>query len=167
MRCCAQEGQARTSNPVWRSIDEILDRAGSRSPDVRDTRSGRYSRWAIGKPVGAAVVQQAVAASAAPFSPPPPRRPGSVSVSERSFRFWPRQSRSVRTRSIATFRMADPTHQRHQQPNRKQWAKDVIKKDSDEVLAGKVAFTARSSCGPAGVPGFVRTAPSRAAWPTR
>src|SRR5438128_11584185 len=29
-----------------------------------------------------------------------------------------------------------------------------MKKDNDEVLAGKFAFTARSSCKPAGVPGF-------------
>jgi hypothetical protein len=29
-----------------------------------------------------------------------------------------------------------------------------MKKDNDEVLAGKIAFTARSSCLPAGVPGF-------------
>jgi hypothetical protein len=39
-------------------------------------------------------------------------------------------------------------------PNLKQWAKDVMKKDNDEVLGGKFAFTARSSCKPAGVPGF-------------
>jgi hypothetical protein len=39
-------------------------------------------------------------------------------------------------------------------PNLKQWAKDLMKKDNDEVLAGKFAFTARSSCRPAGVPGF-------------
>ena len=39
-------------------------------------------------------------------------------------------------------------------PNLKKWAKDVMKKDNDEVLAGKFAFTARSSCKPAGVPGF-------------
>src|SRR5215468_1862348 len=39
-------------------------------------------------------------------------------------------------------------------PNLKQWAKDVMKKDNDEVLAGKFAFTARSSCRAAGVPGF-------------
>ena len=39
-------------------------------------------------------------------------------------------------------------------PNIKQWAKDIMKKDNDEVLAGKFAFTARSSCKAAGVPGF-------------
>src|SRR5579863_4614209 len=39
-------------------------------------------------------------------------------------------------------------------PNLKQWAKDAMKKDNDEVLAGKFAFTARSSCKPGGVPGF-------------
>ena len=40
-------------------------------------------------------------------------------------------------------------------PNLKQWAKDVMKKDNDEVLAGKFAFTARSSCVAAGVPGHL------------
>src|SRR5690349_22406821 len=39
-------------------------------------------------------------------------------------------------------------------PNLKQWAKDVMKKDNDGVLGGKFAFTARSSCQPGGVPGF-------------
>jgi hypothetical protein len=40
-------------------------------------------------------------------------------------------------------------------PNLKSWAKDAMKKDNDEVLAGKFAFTARSSCAAAGVPGFL------------
>jgi hypothetical protein len=39
-------------------------------------------------------------------------------------------------------------------PNLKQWAKDAMKKDNDEVLAGKFAYTARSACKAAGVPGF-------------
>ena len=39
-------------------------------------------------------------------------------------------------------------------PNLKQWAKDIMQKDNDEVIAGKFAFTARSSCTPGGVPGF-------------
>jgi len=39
-------------------------------------------------------------------------------------------------------------------PNLKQWAKDIMKKDNDEVLAGKFAYTARSACTAAGVPGF-------------
>jgi len=48
-----------------------------------------------------------------------------------------------------TYRIADLSN-----PNLKQWAKDIMKKDNDEVLAGKIAFTARSSCMPAGVPGY-------------
>ncbi len=39
-------------------------------------------------------------------------------------------------------------------PNLKQWAKEVMKKDDEAVLAGKFAFTARSACRPGGVPGF-------------
>ena len=49
-----------------------------------------------------------------------------------------------------TFRIADLTN-----PNLKPWVKEHMKKDNDEVLAGKVAFTPRSSCMPAGVPGFM------------
>src|SRR5712692_7872007 len=49
-----------------------------------------------------------------------------------------------------TYRIADLTN-----PNLKPWEKEHMKKDNDEVLAGKIAFTARSSCMPAGVPGFM------------
>jgi len=49
-----------------------------------------------------------------------------------------------------TYRIGDVSN-----PNLKQWAKDVMKKDNDEVLAGKVAFSPRSSCRLAGVPGFM------------
>jgi len=49
-----------------------------------------------------------------------------------------------------TFRIADLTN-----PNLKPWVKERMKKDNDEVLAGKIAFTPGSSCTPAGVPGFM------------
>jgi hypothetical protein len=49
-----------------------------------------------------------------------------------------------------TYRIGDITN-----PNLKQWVKDAMKKDNDEVLAGKYAYTARSSCAPGGVPGFM------------
>ena len=39
-------------------------------------------------------------------------------------------------------------------PNVKPWAKEVMKKDNEEVIHGKIAYTARSSCDPAGVPGY-------------
>src|SRR5436190_444400 len=35
------------------------------------------------------------------------------------------------------------------------WVVERMKKDNDEVLAGKVAFTARARCWPHGVPGFL------------
>jgi len=38
--------------------------------------------------------------------------------------------------------------------NLKQWAKDAMKKDNDEVLRGKIAYTAGQSCHPQGVPAF-------------
>jgi hypothetical protein len=49
-----------------------------------------------------------------------------------------------------TYRIADLRN-----PNLKPWVKEHMKKDIDEVLAGKIAFTARSSCMPAGVPYFM------------
>jgi hypothetical protein len=49
-----------------------------------------------------------------------------------------------------TFRIPDLSHQ-----NLKPWVKERMKKDTDEILAGKVAFTAQSSCWPAGVPFFM------------
>jgi hypothetical protein len=49
-----------------------------------------------------------------------------------------------------TYRIADLTN-----PNLKPWVKERMKKDNDEVLAGKIGFTPRSSCMPAGVPGFM------------
>jgi len=37
-------------------------------------------------------------------------------------------------------------------PNLKDWVKDVMKKDNDEIDHGKIAFQARSSCLPSGIP---------------
>ncbi len=49
-----------------------------------------------------------------------------------------------------TYRIADLTN-----PNLKPWVRDRMKKDNDEVLAGRIAFTPRSSCSPAGIPAFI------------
>jgi hypothetical protein len=48
-----------------------------------------------------------------------------------------------------TYRIGDTSN-----PNLKPWVRERMRKDNDEVLAGKIAFTARQSCMPAGVPGF-------------
>jgi hypothetical protein len=50
----------------------------------------------------------------------------------------------------ASFRISDTTN-----PNLKEWARELMKKDNAEVLAGKIAYTPRSSCKPGGVPGFI------------
>jgi hypothetical protein len=50
----------------------------------------------------------------------------------------------------ATFRVADLTN-----PNLKSWAKEIMKRENDKVLAGGIAYTPRSSCMPAGIPLFV------------
>ncbi|HKD26264.1 MAG TPA: hypothetical protein VKC66_10205 [Xanthobacteraceae bacterium] len=49
-----------------------------------------------------------------------------------------------------TFRVADLTN-----PNIKSWAKEVMKRENQRVLAGGIGFTPRSSCLPAGVPAFM------------
>jgi len=51
---------------------------------------------------------------------------------------------------VVSFRFGDISN-----PNLKQWAKDVMKKDNDEIDAGKIQFTANSSCLPTGVPMFM------------
>ena len=48
-----------------------------------------------------------------------------------------------------TYRIADLGN-----PNLKPWVVERMRKDNAEVLAGKIAFTPRSSCMPAGVPGL-------------
>ena len=48
-----------------------------------------------------------------------------------------------------TFRIGDLSNS-----NLKQWAKDIMKKDNDEVLAGKIPFSARASCTAYGVPNY-------------
>jgi hypothetical protein len=49
-----------------------------------------------------------------------------------------------------TFRIPDLSN-----PNLKPWVKEHMKKGNDEVLGGKIGFTAGSSCMPLGVPGFM------------
>jgi len=109
---------------------------------------------------GTAAVQPAMAASAPPvFSPtaqtawvgigigallPVPGSP-SPTVQDPAHRYVPNGTPGQQP----TQRISDISN-----PNIKQWAKDVMKKDNDEVLAGKFAFTARSACQPGGVPGF-------------
>lgn len=48
------------------------------------------------------------------------------------------------------YRISDVTNS-----NLMQWARDVMRQDNDEVLAGKIAFSPRSTCSPGGVPGFI------------
>jgi hypothetical protein len=50
----------------------------------------------------------------------------------------------------ASYRIADLTN-----PNLKPWVKEAMKKDNEEVLAGKIGYSPRSSCKPAGVPAFM------------
>jgi hypothetical protein len=75
---------------------------------------------------------------------PPLSGPGPV-TSDRSHPY-------VRNNTVGqpTFRIADVSN-----PILMPWVRERMQRDNEEVLAGKFAFTARSSCWPAGVPGFL------------
>jgi hypothetical protein len=57
---------------------------------------------------------------------------------------------AARTGKQPTYRISDLTH-----PNLTQWAKDIMKKDNDEVIAGKIPHTPGQSCVPSGVPYYM------------
>jgi hypothetical protein len=79
------------------------------------------------------------------FEADPGRQPGPV-VSDPQYPFVPNG-----VGLQPTFRIPDLTNQ-----NLMPWAKEIMRKDTGEVLSGKKsAFTAQSSCQPAGVPGFM------------
>jgi len=53
----------------------------------------------------------------------------------------------------STYHVGDLTN-----PNLTPWAKAIMKKDNDEVLAGKIAYVPVQSCTPSGVPAYMLTA---------
>jgi hypothetical protein len=59
-------------------------------------------------------------------------------------------AQAARTGKQPSYRIGDLTN-----PNFKPWVVERMKKDNTEVLGGKIAFTARSHCMAAGVPGFM------------
>lgn len=75
---------------------------------------------------------------------PPPGGPGPV-VDDPAHPYAPNQG----TAGQAAFHVGDLTN-----PILKPWAKEQMKKSNDEVLAGKIPFTARERCWPGGVPDF-------------
>ena len=82
-----------------------------------------------------------------PFYEPVPGVPSRLSpvVNDPAHPFTPNG-----TGGQSTYRIPDLTN-----PNLKPWVKEHMKKDTDEILAGKIAFTAQSACWPSGVPFFM------------
>ena len=79
---------------------------------------------------------------AVPGGPSPTRNdPGHPYVTNNNFRA---------TGTQPTFRVADLAN-----PNIKPWAKEIMKRENDRVLAGGIPYGARQSCMPAGVPAFM------------
>src|SRR6202048_787163 len=74
---------------------------------------------------------------------PPPSGPGPV-LSDKAHPYVPNGQ------GQPTYRIADLTN-----PILQPWAVEQMRKANEEVLAGKVAFTARARCWPHGVPGFL------------
>ena len=121
------------------------------------------SLWLLAGLAGTMALQQALAASPTPvFSPTAQTAwvgigigallpvPGSPQpIGQDAAHPYISNDESTATGRQPTQRISDISN-----PNLKRWAKDLMKKDNDEVLAGKFAFTARSSCKAAGVPGF-------------
>jgi hypothetical protein len=58
-----------------------------------------------------------------------------------------RQDPSVPFRGGSDYRIGDLTN-----PNLKPWVKEAMKKDNDEVLAGKIQFQSSAACLPSGLP---------------
>ena len=79
---------------------------------------------------------------------PPPSGPGPITFDKRHPYVDNRAARQ--TKSQPTYRVADLAN-----PNVKPWAKEQMKQANAVVLAGGSGYTARSSCMPAGVPGFM------------
>jgi hypothetical protein len=52
-----------------------------------------------------------------------------------------------------TYRIADLSN-----PNIKPWAKEVMKRENDKALSGRMPYSARASCMPSGVPAFMMAA---------
>ena len=80
---------------------------------------------------------------AIPGEPSPTRNdPAHAYVSNNDFRATGKQP---------TFRVADLSN-----PNIKPWAKEIMKRENDKALSGGMPFSARASCLPMGVPGFIQ-----------
>src|SRR5215471_20743768 len=79
---------------------------------------------------------------------PVPGSPGPV-VADPRYPFLTNVESNARGKT-PNYRIADLSN-----PNLKPSVKAAMKKDNDEVLAGKIAFTPSTSCVPSGVPDFL------------
>jgi hypothetical protein len=78
---------------------------------------------------------------------PPPSGPGPV-MSRPGYPYVPNAGRDFAS-SKPTYRIADLTN-----PILQPWVVEQMRRDNDEVLAGKIPFMARERCYPGGVPEF-------------
>jgi hypothetical protein len=79
---------------------------------------------------------------------PPESGPGPI-VSRKEYPYVPNGGQDFAS-THPTYRIADLTN-----PILQPWVREQMKRDNDEVLAGKIPFMARERCYPGGVPEFV------------
>jgi hypothetical protein len=143
-------------------IVELRRKAMRNSCKKRQKRSSLLSLGLLAGIAGIGAVEQAMAAGAPVFSPT--AQTAYVGIGIGALLPVPGSPRPIEQDPAHPYISNDESRVTGQQPtqrigdisnpNLKQWAKDVMKKGNEEVLAGKFAFTARSSCKAAGVPGF-------------
>ena len=109
-------------------IPKVAAEQGASVPDF----SANNAAWVLTNPEYVAI----------PGGPSPTRNdPGHPAISNNAFRS---------TGAQPSFRVADLSN-----PNIMPWAKEIMKRENDKVLAGGMPYAARSSCMPAGVPAFM------------
>jgi hypothetical protein len=114
---------------VWAAAGpKLAAEPGAATPDF----SSNDAAWVFGNADFAAI----------PGEPSPTRNdPAHHYVTNDEFR---------RTGAQPTYRIADLGN-----PNIKPWAKEIMKRENDKALSGKMPFSARASCMPSGVPAFM------------
>jgi hypothetical protein len=104
------------------------------------------------------LVNRSTQAPPRPFFPYPATPPGTALGAVNSIRFRLAQAGDARP-SLSLHAQwpgtGELSHCRFDQSESQALVKEAMKKDNDEVLAGKIGYSPRSSCKPAGVPGFM------------
>jgi hypothetical protein len=117
-------------------ISGSTDVAGAPTPSIPNFAPNDHTSWHPDRPDGDNFL-------------PPESGPGPI-VSRKDHPYVPNGDETDFAATNPTYRVADLTN-----PILQPWVIEQMKRDNDEVLAGKVPFMARERCYPGGVPEFV------------